>query len=80
LINDHDYSGEVSDAMASTEHSTASQLLCDDLKVELKRPKRITITVSDSLYRKLVERSDREGRSLSNLASYLLQRDLEGHP
>ena len=64
--------------MASTELSRASQLLSDDLKAELKRPKRITITVSDSLYRKLVERSDREGRSLSNLASYLLQRDLEG--
>jgi hypothetical protein len=28
----------------------------------------------------LVERSTREGRSISNLASYLLQHDLEGLP
>jgi len=44
----------------------------------LKRSKRITITLNHSLYTKLLERSNREGRSISNLASYLLQHDLEG--
>ncbi|MCX5959935.1 MAG: hypothetical protein NT053_08945 [Cyanobacteria bacterium] len=44
----------------------------------MKRPKRITITVNQSLYTKLLERSSSEGRSISNLASYLLQHDLEG--
>ena len=39
-----------------------------------RKPKRITITVSDQIYRTLEERSTREGRSISNLAAYLLER------
>ena len=82
VISQHDCYGEVSDAMASEELSaelaTGFQLVDSDLNHELKRPKRITITVNHSLYTKLVERSSSEGRSISNLASYLLQRDLEG--
>jgi hypothetical protein len=82
VISQHDCYGEVSDAMASEELSaeltTGFQLVDSDLNHELKRPKRITITVNHSLYTKLVERSTREGRSISNLASYLLQHDLEG--
>lgn len=38
-----------------------------------RKPKRITITVPDAAYRRLLERGDREGRSLSNLAAYLLE-------
>jgi hypothetical protein len=64
--------------MASTEISTGSLLPDSDLNQDLKRPKRITITVNHSLYQKLVERSSSEGRSISNLASYLLERELEG--
>jgi hypothetical protein len=64
--------------MASTEISTGSQLPDSDLNQDLKRPKRITITVNHSLHTKLVERSSSEGRSISNLASYLLERELEG--
>ena len=64
--------------MASAELSKGSKLPDSDLNQELKRPKRITITVNHALYTQLVERSSREGRSISNLASYLLQRDLEG--
>jgi hypothetical protein len=64
--------------MASTEISTGSLLPDSDLNQDLKRPKRITITVNRSLYEKLVERSSSEGRSISNLASYLLERELEG--
>jgi len=60
------------------ELTTGSQRVDSDLNHDLKRPQRITITVNHSLYTKLVERSSREGRSISNLASYLLQRDLEG--
>ena len=78
MTSNHDCYGEVSHAMASTELSKGSQLSDSDLNQELKRPKRITITVNHSLYTKLVERSTREGRSISNLASYLLQHDLEG--
>ena len=78
MTSNHDCYGEVSHAMANTELSKGSQLPDSDLNQELKRPKRITITVNHSLYTKLVERSTREGRSISNLASYLLQHDLEG--
>ena len=36
-------------------------------------PQRITITVPWHLHDSLLQRSDREGRSLSNLAAYLLE-------
>jgi len=38
-----------------------------------RTPRRITITISWSLYDLLVNRSDQEGRSLSNLAAFLLE-------
>ena len=78
MTSNHDFYGEGSYAMASTELSKGSPLPDSDLDQDLKRPKRITITVSHSLYTKLRERSSSEGRSISNLASYLLQQDLEG--
>ena len=39
-----------------------------------RSPRRITITVPYQLYQRLVEQSNREGRSLSNLAAFLLER------
>ena len=42
-----------------------------------RKPVRITITVSYRTYSYLIERSNREGRSMSNLASYLLESSLE---
>jgi hypothetical protein len=39
-----------------------------------RKPKRITVTVPDQIYQTLLERSTREGRSISNLAAYLLER------
>ena len=42
-----------------------------------RKPVRITITVSCRTYSYLIERSNREGRSMSNLASYLLESSLE---
>jgi len=42
-----------------------------------RAPKRITITVPYSTFRHLEERSAAEGRSLSNLAAYVLERGLQ---
>jgi hypothetical protein len=42
--------------------------------VRLQRaPQRITITLNWALHQRLLDRSDYEGRSLSNLAAYLLE-------
>lgn len=38
-----------------------------------KKPRRITITVADSTFAYLVDRSTAEGRSLSNLCAFLLE-------
>lgn len=44
------------------------------------RPVRVTITVPYNAYQALVERSNVQGRSLSNLAAYLLESALQtGH-
>lgn len=45
--------------------------------VNFRSPKRISITVSHATYERLLKRSDREGRSLSNLAAYLLETSTE---
>jgi hypothetical protein len=45
------------------------------------RPVRVTITVPYNAYQALVERSNVQGRSLSNLAAYLLESALQSsHP
>ena len=41
-----------------------------------RRPKRLTITVSHSVASCLIEQSNDQGRSISNLAAYLLERAL----
>lgn len=38
-----------------------------------RRPRRITITVPENTHNRLIERSNVEGRSLSNLAAFLLE-------
>jgi hypothetical protein len=43
-----------------------------------RSPKRITITVAYGTKQKLLDRSDREGRSLSNLAAFLIESTLNG--
>ncbi|MFN5192819.1 MAG: ribbon-helix-helix domain-containing protein [Cyanobacteriota bacterium] len=43
----------------------------------MRRPQRICITVSFATYQSLQERSLREGRSLSNLAAFLLEKQLQ---
>jgi hypothetical protein len=42
-----------------------------------RKPQRISITIPHSLHDYLVEKSSYEGRSLSNYASYLLERSVE---
>lgn len=38
-----------------------------------RNPQRITVTISWQLHQRLMDRSDTEGRSLSNLAAHLLE-------
>ncbi len=42
-----------------------------------RAPHRISITLPHNTYHLLLERSDFEGRSLSNLAAFLLETSLE---
>lgn len=45
------------------------------------RPVRVTITIPYNAYQALIERSNHQGRSLSNLAAYLLETSLQAlHP
>jgi hypothetical protein len=48
------------------------------MTVLLGKPCLITSTISDSVYRNLINASDDQGRSLSNLAAFLVERALEG--
>lgn len=41
------------------------------------RPVRVTITIPHHAYEALVDRSNKQGRSLSNLAAFLLESSLE---
>mgnify|MGYP006266579487 CR=1 FL=1 len=41
-----------------------------------RSPQRITVTISWATHQQLVERSDDEGRSLSNLAAHIIERGL----
>jgi hypothetical protein len=47
------------------------------LQVSFRKPVRITITVPHSTHSALADRSDKEGRSLSNLAAYILENALK---
>jgi hypothetical protein len=51
-------------------------MLSTDLPVSFRKPVRITITVPHSTHLALADRSDEEGRSLSNLAAYILENAL----
>ena len=42
-----------------------------------RKPQRITITISWSVYQKLIQVSNAQGRSLSNTAAYWLERQSE---
>ena len=42
----------------------------------LRKPKRITITIPQAVYERLEQLSVEDGRSLSNLAAFLLERGI----
>ena len=44
-----------------------------------RSPRRVTITVPYALYCELLARSDQQGRSLSNLAAFLLEAAISSH-
>ena len=43
----------------------------------LRKPKRITITIAQAVYERLEQLSAEDGRSLSNLAAFLLERGIQ---
>jgi hypothetical protein len=45
--------------------------------MEFKSPKRISITIPSSTYEMLLAASEEQGRSVSNLAAYLLESSLK---
>jgi hypothetical protein len=46
------------------------------MPIQLRKPQRISITVSDHVHQQLIQLSDQQGRSLSNYASFLLETSL----
>jgi hypothetical protein len=42
-----------------------------------RKPVRVTITLPHNIYQHLKKRSDEEGRSLSNLAAFLIEKSID---
>jgi hypothetical protein len=42
-----------------------------------RAPKRITITIPHSTFEAIIQRSNEEGRSLSNLAAFILEQGIQ---
>ena len=57
-------------------HRNARTMHSSSMQVSFRKPVRITITVPHSTHLALADRSDEEGRSLSNLAAYILENAL----
>ena len=50
-------------------------------QIQFRSSKRLTVTLPQSTYDQLVARSNDQGRSISNLSSYLLERAMsDGQP
>ena len=49
------------------------------IAINTRSPKRLTITVPHHVYESLISESDFQGRSVSNLAAFWLEVQLEGH-
>ena len=61
--------------MDRSKHQDRAAAIAAASRQPLQRtPQRLSVTLSWSLYRRLQERSDQEGRSMSNLAAFLLER------
>ena len=50
------------------------------IKPAFRSPRRVTITLPFATYQDLQDRADGEGRSLSNLAAFLLESGLQERP
>jgi hypothetical protein len=61
---------------ASSRPTAVAATLGASIPPHRRSPQRITITVSYSIHEALLQRSDNEGRSLSNLAAFLLERSI----
>jgi predicted DNA-binding protein len=48
--------------------------------IALRKPKRITITIPQAVYERLEQLSCEDGRSLSNLAAFLLEQGTKKEP
>jgi hypothetical protein len=59
-------------AMSNSESTSKSLPL-----IALRKPKRITITIPQAVYERLEQLSAEDGRSLSNLAAFLLERGIQ---
>lgn len=49
-----------------------------DRSAGFRSPRRISITIPLRTYERLLQRSDEDGRSMSNLASFILESWLDG--
>lgn len=43
------------------------------LEIARRSPRRLSVTIPYGLHQRLIDRSDQEGRSISNLAAFLLE-------
>jgi hypothetical protein len=65
---------ELPDLQSTQQRSSASSPGASKARPTLPpAPRRITVTIPSKLHRQMVELSDREGRSLSNLVAFLLE-------
>jgi hypothetical protein len=48
----------------------------DAPRLPFRKPRRISITIPDHIYQLLLERSEQQGRSISNLAAFMLERSI----
>jgi len=60
-----------------THDFSPEQCISSCRNLAFKSPKRITITIPHSAYEHLLKQSDYEGRSLSNLAAFILEIGIE---
>lgn len=56
-----------------TQVNRTSNTIASGVQLMSRCPQRVSITISWSLHQRLVEQSDWQGRSLSNLAAHLLE-------
>lgn len=63
-------------ALATSRQSAAAPII----RPAFRSPRRVTITLPFATYQDLQERADGEGRSLSNLAAFLLESRLQERP